>query len=223
MPTTPFECPVRRLVVELAISDVARIVQDTSLEKIESLEVLSFLRGSPDEIALICKVRFKDPATRIEDVFTEKFEEVQLLEKVEGGYVCFFRQRRPGGPSRISPLLSGGYLSVPYEINDGRLKATFLGSAKEMRGVLDSLETADLRYKVLSLTDARFSPDSPLSRLTEKQRRVILSAFSLGYYDVPRRVSSEVLAKRLNIREPTLVMHRRKAERRLLAALVGET
>jgi predicted DNA binding protein len=214
---------MRRLVVELAISDIGRIVQDTSLEKIESLEVLSFLRGTPDEIALIAKVRFKDPATRIEDVFTSKFEEVQLLEKVKGGYVCFFRQRRPGGPARVSPLLSGGYLSVPYEINDGRLKATFLGSAKEVRGVLDSLEKADLRYKVLALTDARFPQESPLSRLTEKQRRVILSAFSLGYYDVPRRVSSEGLAKRLNIREPTLVMHRRKAERRLLAALVGES
>lgn len=214
---------MRRLVVELAIADVVRIVQDTSLEKIESLEVLSFLRGTPDEIALICKIRFKDPATRIEDVFTDKFEEVQLLERVEKGYICFFKQRRPGGPSRASPLLSGGYLSVPYEIYDGRLKATFLGSAKEVRGVLDSLEKAALHYKVLSLTDARFSPGSPLSSLTEKQRKVILSAFDLGYYDVPRRVSSEELAKRLNIREPTLVMHRRKAERRLLAALVRES
>jgi len=52
---------------------------------------------------------------------------------------------------------------------------------------------------------------------------VILSAFNLGYYDVPRRVDSQELAKRLSIREQSLVMHRRKAERRLLAALVGET
>jgi hypothetical protein len=223
MPTMLSGSSVRRLIVELAVSDVARIVQDASFEKIKSLEVLSFLRGTPDEIALICKVRFNDPATKVEDVFTDKFEEVQLLEKVEWGFICFFRQRRPGGPSRVSPLLTGGYLSVPYEISDGRLKATFLGSAKEVRRVLDSLENAALRYRVLSLTDAKFSPDSPLSRLTEKQRKVILSAFNLGYYDVPRRVSSEGLAKRLNIREPTLVMHRRKAERRLLAALVGES
>jgi hypothetical protein len=214
---------VRRLIVELAVSDVARIVQDTSFDKIRSLEVLSFLRGTPDEIALICKVRFNDQATKIEDVFTNKFEEVQLLEKKGEDFICFFKQRRPGGPSRVSPLVFGGYLSVPYEINDGRLKATFLGSAKEVRGVLDSLDRAALHYRVLSLTDARFSQDSPLSHLTEKQRRVILSAFNLGYYDVPRRVSSDGLAKRLNIREPTLVMHRRKAERRLLAALVRES
>jgi len=51
---------------------------------------------------------------------------------------------------------------------------------------------------------------------------VLLAAFRLGYYDVPRRVSSEELAMQLKIREPTLATHRRKAERRLLSAIVGE-
>ena len=226
MPTTSFLSSMRRLIVEFAVSDVAKMRQDVSLDsldKIESLKVLSFLKSTPDEVALICKVRFKDPATKIGDVFTDKFEEIQVLEQEGVDYVCFFKQRRLGLTSGVSPLAAGGYLSIPYEINDGQIKATFLGSAKEVRGVLDSLEKAALHYKVLSLTDAKFSPDSPLSLLTEKQRKVILSAFNLGYYDVPRRVSSEGLANRLNIREPTLVMHRRKAERRLLAALVGES
>ena len=70
--------------------------------------------------------------------------------------------------------------------------------------------------------DAKFLPDSPLSQLTGKQRDVIVAAFRKGYYDVPRRVSSEALTRQLEIREPTLVMHRRKAERRLLSALIGE-
>jgi HTH DNA binding domain len=214
---------VRRLIVEFAVSDVVRIVQDASLEKIKSLEVLSFLKSTPDEIALICKVQLKDPATKIEEVFAGKFEEFQLLEQEGRDYTCFFKQKRPGGPSRVSPLISGGYLSVPYEIDDGQMKATFLGNGKEVRAFLDAFEKTGLHYSVLSLTDAKFSADSPLSYLTEKQRRVILSAFNLGYYDVPRRVSSEGLAKRLNIREPTFVMHRRKAERRLIAALVRKS
>ena len=155
-------------------------------------------------------------------MFSDKFDELQVLEHEGADYICFVKRRPPGAPSGVSTLVVGGYLSIPYEINDGRVKATFLGSAKEMRGVLEGLEKAALHYRVLSLTDARFSQDSPLSQLTEKQRRVILSAFNLGYYYVPRRVSSEGLAERLNIREATLVMHR-KAERRLLAALIRES
>jgi len=223
MLTVLSDSSVRRLIVEFAVDDIVMILQEPALEKIEVMEVLSFLKSTPDEVALICRVQFKDPAAKVEDVFSGRFEEVQVLEHEKGGFVCFFREKRPGGPAGISPMGIGGYLSVPYEVSDGRLRATFLGSAKEVRGILGSIERVGVRYKVISLMDAKFSQDSPLARLTEKQRRVILSAFNLGYYDVPRKVSSEELAKRLKIREPTLVMHRRKAERRLLAALVGES
>ena len=213
---------MRRLILEFAIEDVARILGDSSISKIDSLEVLSFLRSTPDEVALICKIRFKDPSTTIEEIMTGEFEEVQILEHEGETFTCFFRQRRPGKASGLTPLGAGGYLGLPYEIDDGRLRGTFLGSAKEVRHVLEVVASTGADYKVVSLSDAKFSPDSPLSHLTDKQRKVILSAFNLGYYDVPRRISSEELAKRLNIREPTLVIHRRKAERRLIAELLRE-
>ncbi|MDA4112892.1 MAG: helix-turn-helix domain-containing protein [Thaumarchaeota archaeon] len=73
-----------------------------------------------------------------------------------------------------------------------------------------------------SITDAKFSQDSPLSRLTEKQRRVLVTAYRLGYYDEPRRISSQELAKRMKVGSSTLINHRRRAERHLLAALVGD-
>ncbi len=213
---------MRRLVVELGVRDAARVLPNRSLEKIMSLEVLSFLKSTPEEVALICRVQFKDVTTKMEEVFTDKAEEVQLLEQDERGYICFFK-RKLRRVRDTSPLSSGGYLSIPYEIDNERIKVTFLGNAKEVRGFLRSLDDAGFPYKVRSLMDAKFSPASPIGLLTDKQRRVILAALSLGYYDVPRRVSSEELASRLNIREATLVMHRRKAEKRLLAALVKES
>ena len=211
---------MRRLIIEFGVGDLVSMLREPSFEKIKSMEVLSFLRSGPDETALICRVRFKNPATKIEEVFAGRFEEVQLLEQDRGSLVCFFKARRPHSRPGANVLDAGGYLSLPYEIDDGRLKVTFLGNAKEVRKFMRSIEKMGIRYKIISIMDARFRPDSPLSRLTEKQRRVILSALSLGYYDVPRRVSSEQLAKRLNIQEPTLVMHRRKAEGRLLKSIV---
>lgn len=219
---------MRRLVVAFAVRDVAEVLHDPSFEKIESLEVLSFLKSSPADIALVCRLGFKDPATKIEEVFadmqggSDRPRDLQVLEEEPGGtYICFLRRRRIGLLA-TGPDVVGGYLSLPYEISDGQMKATFLGSVKEIEWFLDAAEKAGLTPRVVSITDAKFSSSSPLGALTEKQRRVILSAFKLGYYDVPRRVSSEELARRLKIREPTLVMHRRKAERRILAALTGE-
>jgi len=113
------------------------------------------------------------------------------------------------------------YLSPPYEVREGRLRATFLANSREIRKILGRLSGAGVPYRVISLMDAKFSPDSPLGGLTEKQRRVILTAYKLGYYDMPRRVSSREIARQLKVEEPTLVRHRRKAERRLLDAVLG--
>jgi predicted DNA binding protein len=61
-----------------------------------------------------------------------------------------------------------------------------------------------------------------LNALTEKQRRVLTTAYRLGYYNLPREIDSERLAKRLNLKRSTLVVHRRKAELRILANLLKE-
>ena len=214
---------MRRAVVEFSASDISEIAREPSIEKLESLEILNFLRSSPTEIAGICRLQFKDPATKIRDVFTDPSDRIQVLEQEgEGTYVCFFRGGLHRRLSGILGAVPGGYPSFPYEVKDGLVKVSLLGNTRAMKTFLGAFEKAGLRYRLVSLTDTRFSPNSPLGLLTEKQRKVIATAFNLGYYDFPRRISSRELAERLCIREQTLVIHRRKAERRLLAELLRE-
>jgi predicted DNA binding protein len=78
-----------------------------------------------------------------------------------------------------------------------------------------------ISYGVVSLEDARFSPLSPLNKLTENQRRVLISAYELGYYDLLRRISTGQLAAKLGMHDSTFVVHRIKAERRLIAAVLS--
>lgn len=96
-----------------------------------------------------------------------------------------------------------------------------LGNARSMKMFLKTLQEVKLHPRIVSLTDAVFSLNSPLEHLTEKQKTVIIDAFKNGYYDFPRKIGSEALAKKLGIREPTLVIHRRKAERKLFAHMLG--
>lgn len=84
------------------------------------------------------------------------------------------------------------------------------------------MERAKVRYKILSLTDAKFSPESPLSKLTDKQRTILLSAYNLGYYEIPRRFDSEQLAKKLNLGRSTVAEHLRKAEQRLVTEAISQ-
>jgi predicted DNA binding protein len=93
---------------------------------------------------------------------------------------------------------------------------------KQINELLKSLQKAGIAYKIISLTDAKFSLSSLLSVLTSKQREVLAKAFLNGYYDIPRKMRSDELAKKLGMRNATFVAHRRKAEKRLLTEILVE-
>lgn len=61
---------------------------------------------------------------------------------------------------------------------------------------------------------------SLLGGLTDKQLRALLVALSAGYYDTPRKVRTEDISRRLNSPRTTYETHLRKAEGKVLRALV---
>jgi predicted DNA binding protein len=84
-------------------------------------------------------------------------------------------------------------------------------------------DDAGVRARVVSLTDAQFSPHSPLNRLTEKQRRAFITAYTLGYYDIPKKIGLVQLAERLDLAYSTVDVQLRRAERRLLNHIMNES
>ncbi|MDA4137393.1 MAG: helix-turn-helix domain-containing protein [Thaumarchaeota archaeon] len=215
---------MRRLTVELNLEELSKMDNNPMIKKIKSLEILQFLKDGPEEFTVICRVEFEDAASRVEDFVDDDIIELQMLDQEkDGAYTYLIRSKRATHPeAHFDPFASGGYLSVPFEIRDGRARITYLGNAKQIRSFLDGIEKLGTKYRIASITDAKFAQNSPLSRLTEKQRRVLVTAYRLGYYDEPRRISSLELARKMKVGSSTLINHRRRAERRLLAELVGQ-
>ncbi len=56
--------------------------------------------------------------------------------------------------------------------------------------------------------------------LTMKQREAMIAAYDHGYYDYPKKITGDELAKRVNISKGTLMEHLRKAEGRLLREIL---
>jgi predicted DNA binding protein len=213
---------MRWLVMEADVSEFVRLSGDESIEKIRSLEVLNIIKQDLKEFVIICSVEFRDTKTKLDDVFNEPESELQVLDHdKEGKYTVLFTSKAQADPRALEFWAAGGYLLTPLEIKNGKVKMTFMGSAKQVRVLPAMLKSAGVHYKVIQLTDANFSPMSPLSRLTEKQRKVLTTAYNLGYYDLPRRISSEQLAGKLKIGSSDLIKHQRKAERRLITAVLS--
>ena len=201
-----------------------------ALAKIRSIEMLHILRMVPGEFSAIVRVELRDPQFNIEEIWAleglqgSKLEH-ELLEKESDTVSTYFISSKTNarGPELAGQGGSMPYLSTPFELKDGKLRFTLLGSSSQVKRYLGDLSKQTLvKFRIASLTDARFPPNSPMGRLTEKQRRVLVTAYRLGYYDVPRRISSEELAKKLNLVKSTFSAHVRKAERRLLSDLLSE-
>jgi predicted DNA binding protein len=215
---------MQRLVVELDAAEFARLSGEESVAKVEALEVLNFLKEDPEEFVTICRVALKDPSDTFDDVFRESGSDVKVIDR-DGArrYTALFRGKPRQDPMLREFLAAGGYMSTPFEIRDGKARLTFVGTPREVRALLALARNWRVRHKVVRLTDAGLPSSSPLNSLTERQRQVITSAYELGYYDVPRRIKTEELAKGLGIRGSTAAMHRIKAERRLLSELLKES
>lgn len=216
---------MRRLVIEFPLASFPTV---SPLQNVKLFKILHILKLDMKEFAALIRIEFTDKHTGIEALFPKSpLAEVrfELLDENDGSYTYFVRIRSLPGhqrPLKLSPLANGGYLSIPLEIRDEKLKVTFLGSTKQVKSVLEYIMKFGMPYRVVSLANAKSVVTSPLDRLTERQRDVLTKAYKLGYYAIPRKVSSEKLAEVFSLSKSTLVAHRRKAERLLLAEILSE-
>jgi predicted DNA binding protein len=63
------------------------------------------------------------------------------------------------------------------------------------------------------------SPRSILGELTKKQAQALITAISSGYYEIPKKVSTEDVAMSLDIPRTTYEEHLRKAESKIMKAV----
>jgi HTH DNA binding domain len=187
---------------------------------VRSVEVLDVLRFEKNSISVVCRAQFRNPWSSENALFDDRIAKVQELARDRNGARTYFvRRRLPEAPGGVNTSLV--YLTTPWRVENGVGRGTLLGSAREIRSFLRSLENAGFTFRIISLTDARFFPGSLLNLLTDRQRQVLAKAFEQGYYDIPRKMGSDDLARELGMRNATFVAHRRKAERRLLGEILG--
>jgi len=213
---------MRRITIDSTISEVGKFLGiESAIEKVESLEIVSLLREDPKEWAMICRVRMKEASVNFEKAIGTELAIVQHLEKEKNGDDIFFVRRKPI-PLAANVFSTGGYLSLPIEIQAGRIRASYVGNSQQVKRFLNIIRKTGIECKILSISDAKFPAASPLAILTDKQRKVIINAFHFGYYDIPKKISNAEIAEKMHIRGPTFVRHREKAERKVIAALLSK-
>ena len=99
---------------------------------------------------------------------------------------------------------------------------------KELKGLMQRFEERRLKYEILRKVDfdgciassLTLTADALFSGLTEKQMDALLTAYSNGYYSLPRKANVQDIAHKKRVSRTTYQEHLKKAENKLVASLV---
>lgn len=162
----------------------------------------------------VCDIKIKDGLT-VEDVELPKgWTILNVLKEKDNTYTCLVRVEYKT-ITKIQ-LPEDIIFDLPYILSEEKVVFAFAADNEGMKRVLSHINL--LGYtKSVSFQLATFSEYNILSCLTERQREVITTAKKSGYYDVPRRISTEELSKKLGISRATTIEHLRKAENRIIS------
>ena len=153
---------------------------------------------------------------------------LQRLELVERrprtrDYILLVRQQNP---ERLQELLglAGGRIAptAPFRLTAAKAITTFHGEESALRRVLRGLTNEGFPYRIVRASRRPFAEESEPLAPTRLQSDLLLRAWVLGYYAVPRRITLTRLARLTGRSAPALGKILRRAEGRLIARYLAE-
>jgi hypothetical protein len=198
----------------------------SNAEKVEVIEALRCFKCDTQGLALICRIRLKDKSVTVTDLLHKGLItniETLYTEK-DGSVVVFIEGKSCVPPPPKDMKLPKMLMARPPDFLDvDRMKVELVGKEEEISKFIQyTAKWSNNSFKVLGLTSIDTKGESLLSKLTSRQRQILLTGYALGYYDVPRKISSDDLSRHLNVDKSTVVEHLRKAERKLIGSIIAE-
>lgn len=120
------------------------------------------------------------------------------------------------------PVHEHGVAHDVSDVCEGGLEFSVVGTQDDIGQTVATAGEAGLNVLLERLTDYR-GPTSHLDSLTDRQQEMIQTAYSMGYYEVPREASTDDIASEVELDPSTVAEHLQRAERNLLSQIFRES
>lgn len=193
------------------------------MDRVESVKVLEILKVDFErgEETLVCDIAMKE-GYAIEDLeLPGTLGSLEVLKTDGRTYVCFLRciVRDEFLRQKMREFDLDVIWTTPMHQSRDSIVYTCIGDSRNLNKVLLLMSTyGEVRNVVFE--EASFSKNSLLDNLTLRQRDLLIAAKRYGYYEYPRRITSQQLAEKLGISKSTAIEHLRRGEARVISALL---
>ena len=215
---------MRELIIEFEPNEMMRKECKPIFEVVRYYEILETLKIEWEHGICVDLIEFSlQDHLSIEDVDHIGDMEILSVLRSEGGkHTCLIKHKEPEGSVDMFREFDLDLIfSQPFIMAPDKCTFSVIGEQKSLNRFVELMKGQASRIINMTLKKAAYRRKDILSVLTEKQKNIIIAARKYGYYDYPKKISSEKLSKRLNITKGTMLEHLRKAEGRLLAEILA--
>ena len=156
---------------------------------------------------------------RVDETQLDSLEYVEKWERVPtsgDGHLYVIAFYAPELSNEVADQVADLIGPCDPEVNGRGATLSLVGSHEAISAAISSYQDEGVSPELKKFGDYQ-GRKQPLDELTDRQREVIRTAFEMGYYEVPRNVSSEDVAAELDVDPSTVAEHLQRAERNLLS------
>ena len=227
--------PLQRIELELdlkAISPLGDLLAKF-YRRNSSIELLQTLFLSEDVIAELVRVRRESEFYTLEQIDMRRERllrkyglldfEIIGADRAAGYYTAVIKHRTPPKLVPVLRQLGGSvYLAGPMTISAEKVLTRLFVERGKATCLAEMLEKQGIRFRIRSVSNPSRSPGEE-NVLTASQLSLVQLARTMGYFDVPRKVSTSDVAKIAGVTAPAVSKAIRRVERVLVEKMLRET
>lgn len=190
-------------------------------DKVERFEVISFFNFTPTAHAEVCNIRLRE-GTGIEEIKGDFISDIIVIKKDGRDHTCLVEGTFS---EELSCFINAFDLKLEYPVifENNMCQFSMIGYFEELYGIVKAARENGWEFEIISVQKYDPYVSSVLNALTDKQKEIIMHAYSSGYFDYPRKINAELLAKKIGMHKTTLLEHLHKAEKRLIGHIIEQT
>ena len=143
----------------------------------------------------------------------------QYVSETDRGHVYVISFTAPALPEAMAEQAEELLGTCDPQLEGEGTRMSLVGRQETIAELIREYQGAGVSPELERLGSYR-GPDRLLDDLTDRQREVIRTAHNMGFYEVPREVSTEEVATELELDPSTVAEHLQRAERNLLDGLL---
>ena len=214
---------MRKIILELEPGKISRFLPKNYFEKIEYGEAKAILRLDFEKGVkiVIADIKMKEGFTLKDLSLPEGSAILDVLKEENNKYTCLVKVIYKKKLMKIFKLFNFDVIyTIPAFVSEEKIVFSFISDNDNLKKLLKVINIFGV-VKNIYFQKVNLPEYDILSSLTEKQRKVLITAKKNGYYDIPRKVTAEELSKKLGISKATTVEHLRKAEKRMVSFILA--